>query len=151
MPQAPRQLSGNLPDINQRNAAWYIDKVVQYLVFLSGISAIILIIGIFAFVTFEGLGFLFEDFSFREFFLSPWWEPTVDDEPTYGILALMAGTASVTGLAMLVAIPFSLGSAIYIAEFATGKKREYLKILIELLAAIPSVVWGFIGLSIIPP
>jgi phosphate transport system permease protein len=49
------------------------------------------------------------------------------------------------------AIPFSLGSAIYVAEFATGKTREFLKVLIELLAAIPSVVWGFIGLSIMNP
>ena len=54
-------------------------------------------------------------------------------------------------LAMLVAIPFSLGAAIYIAEFATGKTREFLKVLVELLAAIPSVVWGFIGLSIMNP
>jgi phosphate transport system permease protein len=52
---------------------------------------------------------------------------------------------------MLVAIPFSLGTAVYIAEFATGKTRETLKILVELLAAIPSVVWGFIGLSIMNP
>ncbi len=43
---------------------------------------------------------------------------------------------------MIVAIPFSLGAAIFIGEFATGKTREYLKILVELLAAIPSVVWG---------
>ena len=52
---------------------------------------------------------------------------------------------------MLVAIPFSLGAAIYIAEFATGKTREFLKVLVELLAAIPSVVWGFIGLTIMNP
>jgi phosphate transport system permease protein len=52
---------------------------------------------------------------------------------------------------MLVAIPFSLGTAIYIAEFATGKTREALKVLVELLAAIPSVVWGFIGLVIMNP
>jgi phosphate transport system permease protein len=51
-------------------------------------------------------------------------------------------------MAMLVAIPFSLGAAIYIGEFARGKVRETLKVLVELLAAIPSVVWGFIGLSI---
>lgn len=135
---------------DQRNRDWYIDKGIQALVFLGGISAIIFVVGIFAFVTLQGFGFLLEDFSFSEFFLSPWWEPT-DDDPTYGILALMAGTASVTGLAMLVAIPFSLGAAIYIGEFATGRKREFLKVLVELLAAIPSVVWGFIGLSIMNP
>ncbi|MBW1749964.1 MAG: phosphate ABC transporter permease subunit PstC, partial [Deltaproteobacteria bacterium] len=92
-----------------------------------------------------------EPFTFRTFFGSTRWAPTSDLNPTYGALALIVGTASVTGLAMLVAIPFSLGAAIYIGEFATGRKREYLKILIELLAAIPSVVWGFIGLSIMNP
>jgi phosphate transport system permease protein len=52
---------------------------------------------------------------------------------------------------MIVAIPFALGAAIYIGEFSTGKTREFLKVLVELLAAIPSVVWGFIGLSIMNP
>ena len=52
---------------------------------------------------------------------------------------------------MLVAVPFSLGAAIFIGEFATGRTREILKVLVELLAAIPSVVWGFIGLSIMNP
>nr|MDJ0969063.1 phosphate ABC transporter permease subunit PstC [Kiloniellales bacterium] len=121
------------------------------LVFVGGISAIIFIIGIFVFVTKEGLGFLIGPFDFAEFFGSPRWKPTSEYKTTYGILALIAGTASVTGLAMLVAIPFSLGAAIYIAEFATGKTREILKVLVELLAAIPSVVWGFIGLTIMNP
>ena len=130
---------------------WYIDKAVQALVFLGGISAIVFILGIFVFITREGLGFILGQFDFREFFTSPRWRPTSEWKQTYGILALIAGTASVTGLAMVVAIPFSLGAAIYIAEFATGKTRETLKVLVELLAAIPSVVWGFIGLAIMNP
>ena len=138
-------------EIDRRNLDWYIDKVVQVLVFIGGISAIIFIIGIFVFVTAEGFGFLIDTFDFGEFFGSPRWKPTSEYRATYGILALIAGTASVTGLAMLVAIPFSLGAAIYIAEFATGKTREALKVLVELLAAVPSVVWGFIGLTIMNP
>ena len=138
-------------EIDRRNLDWYIDKLVQVIVFIGGISAIIFIIGIFVFVTREGFGFLVETFDFSEFFGSTRWKPTSEYRETYGILALIAGTASVTGLAMIVAIPFSLGAAIYIAEFATGKTRETLKVLVELLAAIPSVVWGFIGLSIMNP
>lgn len=138
-------------DFDRRNIAWYIDKLVQVLVFIGGISAIIFIIGIFIFIAKEGLGFILGRFDFTEFFTSPYWYPADEDDPEYGILALIAGTASVTGLAMLVAIPFSLGAAIYIAEFASGKTRELLKVLVELLAAIPSVVWGFIGLSIMNP
>jgi phosphate transport system permease protein len=150
---ASRDLTANRPaaEFDRRNTDWYIDKGVQLLVFIGGISAIIFIIGIFVFITKEGIGFILDRFDFTEFFTSPYWYPAEDEDPEYGILALIAGTASVTGLAMLVAIPFSLGAAIYIAEFASGKTREALKILVELLAAIPSVVWGFIGLSIMNP
>ena len=139
------------PSFDQLNRAWYIDKAVQILVFIGGISAIVFVIGIFVFISSEGFGFLVGDFNFREFFFSPNWRPTSLTKETYGILALVAGTASVTGLAMLIAIPFSLGAAIFIAEFASGKTREFLKITIELLAAIPSVVWGFIGLALMNP
>ncbi len=138
-------------DFDRLNRDWYVDKLVQLLVFIGGVSAIIFIIGIFVFITREGFGFLVGDFNFREFFFSPNWRPTSETRETYGILALIAGTASVTGLAMLVAIPFSLGAAIFIAEFASGKTREFLKVTVELLAAIPSVVWGFIGLAIMNP
>jgi phosphate transport system permease protein len=133
------------------NSDWYIDKAVQVLVFIGGISAVIFIIGIFVFISKEGFGFLVGEFNFKEFFFSPNWRPTSQIKETFGILALVAGTASVTGLAMLIAIPFSLGTAIFIAEFASGKTREFLKITVELLAAIPSVVWGFIGLAIMNP
>jgi phosphate transport system permease protein len=149
--QAPQAAARLDTDFDRLNRDWYVDKVVQLLVFLGGISAIVFIIGIFVFITKEGFGFLVNDFSFREFILSPNWRPTSQSRETYGILALMAGTASVTGLAMLIAIPFSLGAAVFIAEFASGKTREFLKITVELLAAIPSVVWGFIGLAMMNP
>jgi phosphate transport system permease protein len=137
--------------LDRRNAAWYVDKLVQVLVFVGGISAIVFIIGIFVFITREGIGFVFGKLDLVEFFTSQRWRPTSEHNPTYGALALIVGTASVTGLAMLVAVPFSVGAAIFIAEFAKGKLRETLKVLVELLAAIPSVVWGFIGLSIMNP
>jgi phosphate transport system permease protein len=137
-----------LGQLDARGASWYIDKLAQVLFFIGGVSAIIFIIGIFVFVAREGLGFIVAKFDFVEFFTSPRWVPTSEVRETYGALALIVGTASVTGMAMIVAIPFSLGAAIYIGEFATGKTRETLKILVELLAAIPSVVWGFIGLTI---
>jgi phosphate transport system permease protein len=138
-------------DFDRRDRHWYMDKLVQLVVFASGISAIIFVIGIFVFVTKEGMGFILDTMDPVEFFTSPYWEPSDEDAPEYGILALIAGTASVTGLALIVSIPFSLGAAIFIGEFATGKTREFLKILVELLAAIPSVVWGFIGLTIMNP
>ncbi len=129
--------------------AWIVDRIVQVLMFLGGISAVVFIVGIFVFITREALQFVFSRFDVVEFFTSIRWAPTSTNNATYGALALMVGTASVTGVAMLVAIPFSLGAAVYISEFATGRSRETLKVLVELLAAIPSVVWGFIGLTIV--
>lgn len=136
--------------VDRRTRDWYIDKIVQILVFLGGSSAIIFMIGIFIFIAKEGIGFVLHDLKLKEFFFSPYWDPTVEPYE-YGMLALILGTVSVTGLAMLVSIPFSLGAAVYIGEFAKGKRREYLKIAVEMLAAIPSVVWGFIGLTLLNP
>lgn len=129
--------------------AWIVDRFFQVLMFVGGISAVVFIVGIFVFIAREGLAFVFSRFDLVEFFTSIRWAPTSSNNTTYGALALIVGTASVTGMAMLVAIPFSIGAAIYISEFATGRTRETLKVLVELLAAIPSVVWGFIGLTII--
>lgn len=138
-------------EIDRRDRDWYIDKAVAVLVFIGGISAIIFIIGIFVFITREGFGFILSRFDVAKFFGSTAWRPTSTTNPTYGALALIVGTASVTGLAMVVSVPFSLGAAIYISEFASGRTGEILKVLVELLAAIPSVVWGFIGLMIMNP
>jgi phosphate transport system permease protein len=135
---------------DRRDTAWYVDKGVEVLVLVGGISAVVFILGIFVFIAREGAGFALHGFKFGEFFGSINWRPT-SSNPTYGTLALIAGTASVTGLAMVVAVPFSLGAAIFIGEFATGRTRETLKVMVELLAAIPSVVWGFVGLSIMNP
>jgi phosphate transport system permease protein len=150
MSSEPSPPSDSAP-LDRRDTAWYVDRGAAVLVFVGGVSAILFIAGIFIFVMREGIGFLLERFDAREFFGSTAWRPTSDTNPTYGALALIAGTASVTGLAMLVSVPFSLGAAVYIAEFARGRTREMLKVLVELLAAIPSVVWGFIGLSIMNP
>ncbi len=136
--------------MDRRDFAWYSDRAAQALIFAGGLSAVVFVVGIFVFVTKEGLSFVFGALDVGEFFTSIAWRPT-SSTPTYGALALFVGTASVTGIAMLFSVPLALGAALYIGEFATGKLRETLKILVELLAAIPSVVWGFVGMSIMNP
>ncbi|MBM3822629.1 MAG: phosphate ABC transporter permease subunit PstC [Verrucomicrobia bacterium] len=123
------------------------ERVVESLVYLCGISAIVFVFGIFFFVFKEGAPMLGK-LNFAEFFLSKEWIPTSSVQPKYGIGALIVGTLSVTFLAMFIAVPFGLGAAVFVSEFCSGKVKETLKIVIELLAAIPSVVWGFIGLSV---
>lgn len=126
------------------------ERAIESLVYLCGISAIIFVFGIFFFVFKEGAPFLSE-LNFKEFFTSKEWIPTSSVQPKYGIGALIVGTLSVTFLAMAIAVPFGLGAAVFVSEFCTGKTKETLKIVIELLAAIPSVVWGFIGLTVMSP
>jgi phosphate transport system permease protein len=75
------------------------------------------------------------------------WQP-VSDEPRYNIVPLFAGTLKVTFVALLVAVPLSVGAAIYVCEFAHRKLRDYIKPAIELLAGIPSVVVGFFALIV---
>ncbi|MDX2033270.1 MAG: phosphate ABC transporter permease subunit PstC [Blastocatellia bacterium] len=126
-----------------------IETIIEAIIRVCGVSAIIFVFGIFYFVFREGAGLLFSGhFDLREFLTSIEWYPTSQSHVRYGALALIAGTFSVTILAMLLAVPFGIGTAIFISEFCGPRMKETLKIVIELLAAIPSVVWGFIGLTI---
>jgi phosphate transport system permease protein len=124
------------------------EPVIELIIRLCGISAIIFVFGIFFFVFREGASFFFTGLDLTEFLTSPEWFPSSVSNKRYGVLALAAGTASVTLLAMCIAVPFGIGAAIYVSEFCSPRLKETFKIVIELLAAIPSVVWGFIGLTI---
>ena len=107
--------------------------------------------GIFFFVFREGQDFVLHKLDWAQFLTSTEWYPSSNSNKRYGVLALIVGSASVTCLSMVIAVPFSIGAAIYISEFSTGRTKETLKVIIEVLAAIPSVVWGFVGLVILNP
>jgi phosphate transport system permease protein len=127
------------------------ERGIEILIRLSGISAIVFVFAIFLFVLREGAPIVFGGLNLRQFLFSTEWVPTSQNNVRFGVLALVAGTASVTVLAMLIAVPFGLGAAVFVSEFCGQRLRETLKIVIELLAAIPSVVWGFIGISVMNP
>ena len=127
------------------------EKPTEWLIRLCGWSAIIFVFAIFFFVFREAAPLLLGKLDFGEFLTSTNWRPDSQVRPQYGILALMAGTVSVTLLSMVIAVPFGLGAAVFIAEFARPSVKETLKIVIELLAVIPSVVWGFIGVMVLGP
>lgn len=126
-----------------------IEFVIESLIKLCGWSAILFVFGIFLFVFLEAVPVL-KDLDMVSFFTSKYWRPT-EKPAEFGIFALIVGTLSVTFLAMLIAVPLGLGAAVYVSEFASGRVKESLKITIELLAAIPSVVWGFIAYVVVSP
>ncbi len=129
---------------------WVVEAVIEWVIWLCGWSAILFVFAIFFFVFREGAPFLVHHLNLGEFFGSSHWEPT-SNPPQYGILGLLAGTLSVTGLSMALAVPLGLGAAVYVSEFAPKSAKEALKIVIELLAAIPSIVWGFIAVMVLNP
>ncbi len=129
------------------------ESLMVGLIYLCGISSILFVLAIFVFVFGEAAPLLWGDygFSFKEFATSTQWYPSQPSNPEFGIVALFAGTAAVSVLSMVLAVPLGLGAAVYVSEFCHGKRKETLKIVIELLAAIPSVVWGFIGVMVLSP
>jgi phosphate transport system permease protein len=124
------------------------ERIIEAVIALCGVSAVIFILAIFGFIAKEGIGFLLTNGA--EMFGSADWSPT-HSTPVYGILALVVGTAWVVGLSLVISVPIGLAAAVYLSEFAPPSVREVLKIVVELLAAIPSVVWGFIGVMLINP
>jgi len=126
-----------------------VEKLLETAIRLSGVSAIVFVLAIFFFIFREAAPVLFSrDFHLSEFLFSTQWYPTSASNVRYGTLALTIGTLSVTGVAIVLAVPFGLGAAVFVSEFCGPRLKETLKIVIELLAAIPSVVWGFIGLTV---
>jgi phosphate transport system permease protein len=148
----------NQPARQRRSLVWLwhaaldrAEPLIEWTIRLCGWSAILFVFSIFFFVFREGVPMLGGKLNLVEFFTSPNWRPDSELQPQYGILALLIGTIAVTTLAMLLAVPLGLGAAVYVSEFARPRVRETLKIVIELLAAVPSVVWGFIGYMVLGP
>ena len=97
----------------------------------------------------EGLG-LFGEVSIKDFLFGQYWYPT-DDPADFGILPLIIGSVSVTVVSSAIAIPLGIGASLYLGEVASFKTREIVKPLVELLASLPSVVLGFVGMVVIAP
>ena len=127
------------------------EPLVEWTIRLCGWSAVVFVFAIFAFVFYQGAPALLGGLSLREFFGSVYWRPDSVIRPQFGALALVAGTAAVTLMAMAIAVPVGFGVAFFIAEFCAPKTREVLKVIVEFLAAIPSVVWGFVGYMMLSP
>ncbi|MEC7583661.1 MAG: phosphate ABC transporter permease subunit PstC [Planctomycetota bacterium] len=137
--------------LDSRDASFWWDLIARILVFTGGFSVILFITSIFIFIAMQGMGFAVNPSNWEQFLTSAAWRPSYEEAPQYGALYLILGTASITLCAMALAVPLSIGSAIYISEFAQGRSKEWLKVIIELLAAIPSVVWGMIGMLVFAP
>jgi phosphate transport system permease protein len=122
---------------------------IEKAIFASGAASIIFVILIFIFLLREGM-LLFSEVPIQKFLFGTNWLP-ISDPPQFGILPLILGSLWVTFGAILIAVPLGVAAAIYVAEVAPGWMRGALKSGIELLAAIPSIVLGFIGVVFLAP
>lgn len=127
-------------------------RIVEFLIEkgvirLSGYTAAVVLLLILFFILREGLPFL-GVYSFSDFLFKTDWYPL---SGRYGMLPLLTGSIMVTLISLILAVPMALGTAIFMSELAPTKLRNAFKILLEILASIPSVVFGFLGIILLGP
>ena len=127
----------------------YGERVIKAGLFLCAMVSVVTTFGIVLSLFAPTIEF-FQEVSPREFFTTTDWSPLFAN-PKFGVLPLVTGTIVTTVCALCVCIPFGLGSAVYLSEYAHPRTRSVFKPMIELLAGIPTVVYGFFALTVINP
>jgi len=128
-----------------RRREWIVEK----LLFFAAVVSVFTTLAILAVLLFEAVGF-FGEVSIVDFFTGTKWTPLFRDQH-FGVLPLVWGTLLVTAIALGVAVPIGLGSAIFLSEYAPEKLRKTIKPLLEILAGIPTVVYGYFALTFVTP
>jgi phosphate transport system permease protein len=126
------------------------ESLIEGFFCLNGLLAIFILGGIFALLFVKAYP-AFAELGIRPFFSGAGWNPTSYSTPRYGILSLIVSSLMVTLGALIMAVPLGIGCAAFISEIAPKRFKEILKPAIEILAAIPSVVVGFLGIVLVNP
>ena len=125
------------------------EQSIRFFFFSIALASITTLTLIVLFLFMEGLP-IFSKVSVRDFLFGHYWYPT-DEPPDFGIFPLIVASIAVTVVSSLMSIPLGVMTAIYLAEVASFRLREWVKPIVELLAALPSVVIGFFGMVIVAP
>lgn len=125
------------------------EKIIRYSFFGMALAATVTLGLIVVFLFMEGTPIL-NKVSIKDFIFGNLWYPT-DDQPEFGIFALIIASLSVTAVSSIISIPLGVLAALYLAEGASTRLRQWVKPIVELLAALPSVVIGFFGMVIVAP
>ena len=125
------------------------EKVIESLLFAAAFSSVAITLGIVGTLVYESSVF-FSHVSLREFLTEPLWTPLFA-APRFGILPLVMGTLVTTAVALTVALPIGTVVAVYLSEFAPVTVREIIKPALELLSAVPTVVYGYFALQFMSP
>ncbi len=132
------------------NLARLKESAIRAFFFTNGILAVFILMGIFLFLLYTAIP-AFREINIAEFFTGKNWDPTSPVKEEYGIVSMIVSTFMVTLGALVIAIPIGIGVAAYLSDVAHWKVREVVKPIIEILAGIPSVVIGFLGIVLFGP
>jgi phosphate transport system permease protein len=124
------------------------EEAIRAALFAAALLSVLTTVGIVVALLGETISF-FDDVG-TKFFTEGDWKPLFAD-PQYGIWPLLNGTFLITGIAILVAIPLGLGSAVYLSEYASPRVRRIVKPILEVLVGVPTVVFGYFALTFITP
>ncbi len=127
----------------------YAEKLIEASLLVAALLTIFTTVGI-VYALFRETFSFFGEVPLTDFLLGTEWHPLFSP-PAYGVLPLVTGTLMVTGIALLVAVPLGVGSAIYLSEYASKRTRKTIKPILEMLAGVPTVVFGFFALTLVTP
>lgn len=127
-----------------------IEKIMPILLLLAALISVVTTLGIVFTLIFETFEF-FRRVSIVEFLFGTVWYPFSSGSPSFGVLPLIIGTFKVTLIAIGVAVPIGLSVAIYLSEYASDRTRKIVKPILEVLAGVPTIVYGFFALTFVTP
>ena len=125
------------------------ERIIEIALFLCSAICVLTTFGIITVLLIQTVQF-FSEVSLKEFLTDTQWTPLFADKH-FGILPLLTGTLLTTAVALLIALPLGLSIAIYLSEYASKELRAYIKPLLEILASVPTVVYGFFALTVVTP
>lgn len=125
------------------------EKIIPLLLLITAGISVLTTIGIVLTLVFETITF-FKEISIVDFFTKNEWYP-FSQPASYGVMPLIIGTLKITILAAIVAVPIGLATAIYLSEYASEKARRIIKPILEVLAGVPTIVYGFFALTFVTP
>lgn len=126
------------------------EKLVPAFLLLTAVISVLTTVGIVLTLIVETVTF-FSRVPLLDFITQREWYPFFESDPAYGIITLISGTLLVAVIAMVVALPIGLASAIYLSEYASDRVRRIIKPILEVLAGIPTIVYGFFALTFVTP
>ena len=133
----------------QKKMSRIIERIIELSLLACGLLSILTTVGIIGVLVFETIAF-FEEVSVLDFLTDTEWTPLFANK-RFGVLPLMAGTALISLIAVLIAVPLGLLTAIFLSEYAPDKLRRILKPILEILAGVPTIVYGYFALLFVTP